>query len=228
MWHERRHGRPFRSSRRNSLSGMHTATLKRRLLISLMVALSTAALLAIAIFVVGGPGETEGRLLATTLVVAFFCLTGLCAAIAVERRRSPAIGVAGMMSSASAALLAIVVIWSEVTDLLFGETLLLRLAFASGIAAVALAWCSLALLSSRLYSLTRIVNRVTVALILILAAIIDVLVVAELNLPAGFGRFLGVLGVLAILGTFLAPILAKVLSLEESTKQDQAVPPPAA
>jgi hypothetical protein len=193
-----------------------------------MVALSAAALLAIVIFVAGGQGETEGGLLATTLLVAFFSLTGLCAAIAVERRRSRAIGVAGIMSSALAALLAMVVIWSDVTDLLFGETLLLRLAFALGIAAVALAWCSLALLSSRPYSVTRIVHQVTVALVLILAAIIDVVIVAELKPPGGLGRFLGGLGVLAILGTFLAPILAKVLSLRESAEGDPAISPPAA
>jgi hypothetical protein len=154
-----------------------------------MVPLSAAALLAILIFITGPHAEVEGRLLATTLVVAFFSLTGLCAAVAFEQRRSRAIGVAGMVSSALAALVVMVVVWSNVTDLLFNETLPRR-AFASGIAAVALAWCSLVLLSLRSHLLTRMVVQVTVAQVLILAAIIDVVTVAELNLPEGFGRFL--------------------------------------
>jgi hypothetical protein len=191
-----------------------------------MVALSVAALFAILIFVAGADGELEGRLLATTLIVAIFSLTGLCASVAFEHRRSLVLGAAGVTSSGLAALLAVVVVWSDVSQL-FEGTLLLRLAFASGIAAAALAWCSLVLLSARRYPSTRVIVQTTVSLVLLIGAIFDVVIVAELSLPGGFWRFVGILAVLAVLGTFLAPIQTRVLSIGESTEKDQTVSPPA-
>ena len=84
----------------------------RRILLSAVVAVLTlTALLAIAILLFGSFGETEGRILGTTLLLAVFGLLALPSVILLDQRRLPGLAVPGVVLAAASFGLATAGMW---------------------------------------------------------------------------------------------------------------------
>ena len=86
---------------------------KQVVLLAVAALLSTSAALAIAILLFGDFGETEGRILATTGLLAGYGLLALPAAMLVDQRRLPALAGAVLVLAAAGAALAVAAIWTE-------------------------------------------------------------------------------------------------------------------
>jgi hypothetical protein len=106
---------------------------RRLLLLGVAGFLSVSALLAVGILLFGRFGETEGRILATTALLAGFGVLALPGAVLVDLGRLPALAGAVLVLDAAAASLALVALWTDGGDALgrsFGTAMVLLLAAA--------------------------------------------------------------------------------------------------
>jgi hypothetical protein len=186
---------------------------KRTFLLSMIISLSISALIGIVIFLFGDFGDTEARLLMTTLSVGGYSLTGLCCSVLYEQRRFTAFAIGGMAVSVIGFVYTILAIW-EVIDLdtqMTAETLstLIILAFSTAHASLLM----------QIRSEKGIVNGSLAATLVFIAIVAFMLIYLVLN---GFGdageffyRLLGVFAILDVLGTIVTPILKKVYSGKE-------------
>lgn len=186
---------------------------KRTFLLTMIVSLSISALIGIIIFLFGDFGETEAKLLMTTLTVGGYSLTGLCCSVLYERRKYNGLAVSGMIISVIAFLYSLLAIWEviELDNAFTGEALMTL-----AILAFSTAHASLLLLIT---SGRPVVNVALAATMLFIALVAGMLIGLVLN---GFGavseffyRLLGVFAILDVLGTIVTPILHKVYSGEE-------------
>ena len=69
---------------------------KRVFLIALIGAMVLSALVGIYIFLIGDFGDTENKILVTTLSMAVFSLLGLCSALAYDKRYFSLFSILGM------------------------------------------------------------------------------------------------------------------------------------
>ncbi|MGH2655572.1 MAG: hypothetical protein ACRDIZ_02535, partial [Actinomycetota bacterium] len=83
------------------------------LLIVLIGALTLGALFAVGILLFGRFGEVEGKIMVSTLTLAWFSLLGMAAALRIERRRGVWLGWIGISASAAAYVMGVVGIWME-------------------------------------------------------------------------------------------------------------------
>ena len=97
--------------------------LKRLFLWALLASLVASAAIGIAIFVLGDFGDTQVRLLLTTLVIAGFSITALASAVALGSQRRWALPLphAGITASILAAALALAMTWEVAGPLLRDE-----------------------------------------------------------------------------------------------------------
>ena len=182
--------------------------LTKAFLIVLLGSLGIAALLGVIALVGGDLGETEARILVSTLAFAVFSGTGLASAVRLDRRLYRWVGVAGIGASLVALLLSLIGIWSEPSDEYFW-----RPWAAFSITALLLGYGSLVLLirpRQRAASLLLGGTVVCLALVWVLAM---VLTWVEFQGESGetIGRLLGALGILTVFGTLATPILNRVL-----------------
>jgi hypothetical protein len=84
---------------------------KRAVLLGVAGLLSVSALLAIGILLFGRFGETEGRILATTALLAGYGILALPAAVLLEQGRRPALPIGVAALSGAGALLAVTSVW---------------------------------------------------------------------------------------------------------------------
>jgi hypothetical protein len=84
---------------------------KRAVLLGVAGLLSVSALLAIGILLFGRFGETEGRILATTALLAGYGILALPAAVLLEQGRQPALPIGVAALSGAGALLAVTSVW---------------------------------------------------------------------------------------------------------------------
>jgi hypothetical protein len=185
---------------------------KRFLLVVLIASLVAAALVGAAIFVLGSAGDLEARTLLTVLLLGFFSLTGLCAAVRFERGLAW-LGWAGILASLGGLTYSELLVWEVVPVEGFDE---LKPALSLGVAAVAVAYASLVLLARGPYRSVNVVAWLTVALVMAIAGAVVALIVTEMEPPDTAERGLGAVAVLTVLGTMLAPILRKFLLLGQS------------
>lgn len=176
------------------------------LLVSLIASLSISALIAIFVFLFGDFGETEIKLILTTLTIGGYSLTGMCSSALYERRRYILLARAGIMVSAIAFLITIGAIW-EIID--FDDIWQLLAIFT--VLAFSIAHSSLLLLAPSDKSLVNRSLAATITFIVIVALMLIYLVLADDNDVGDFYfRWLGVFAVLDVLGTVVTPILKKV------------------
>lgn len=191
---------------------------KRAFLITMIVSLSISALIGIIIFLFGDFGETEARLLMTTLTVGGYSLTGLCCSVLYEKGKFPALAVSGMAISVIGFLYSVLAIWEviQLDNKFTGETLatLVILAFSTAHAALLLL----------IESGKPVVNGALAATMLFIAIVAGMLIGLVVN---GFGdvgefyyRLLGVFAILDVLGTIVTPILHKV-----NSRDQESIPP---
>ena len=183
---------------------------KRTFLLTMIVSLSISALIGIIIFLFGNFGETEGRLLMTTLTVGGYSLTGLCCSVLFERRTYTGLAVAGMALSVLGFLFTLLVIW-EALDMESEYTwkglfLFLILAFSS-------AHASLLLLIRSDSGIVKGVLAATIVFIAVVAGMLVWFTFTGFDIEEEFFyRLLGVFAILDVLGTIVTPILHKVYS----------------
>ena len=94
---------------------MKNLDFKKYFLRTLVIALSISALIGIFIFLLGDFGETEFRLLVTTLTIGGYSLTGLCSATIQNRKEFKVFSTIGMLVSILGFLAAIVAIWELIS-----------------------------------------------------------------------------------------------------------------
>lgn len=188
---------------------MHRDELTRWFLRAVVAFLVVTALLAIGIFVRGEFGETEGRILGTTLALAVYSLTALAGAVLVGRGALTLFGWTTIAVSALALVLALAAIWGDRDAESEG---LLRATFVALVLAFACAWVSL-LLSRRRDDDGRGVTATlggSVAAITVLTGMATFAILREDDPGDVYWRLVGVVAVVAVLGTLLLPVLRRM------------------
>jgi hypothetical protein len=187
-------------------SGGQRRSLARALLLLAIGALSLAALVAIGILLFGDFGETEGKILLTVLAIAGYSLLGLAATTALGREPLW-LAPTGLGVSAVGFVLAVSLIWTTPEGSVLG-----RLMGTFLVLAVAMAHAALLLLLTRHAGGTAAeqVRRVTLVASSVLTAMLVVILLADWEPPELYGRLMGAVAVLAVLGSLLVPILWKL------------------
>jgi len=178
---------------------------KRVVLLAVAGLLTAAAALAIGILLFGDFGSTEGRILATTALLAGYGLLTLPAAILRDQRRARALIAVVFALAVVAASLATVAVWSREPPDSLGKAV-----------GTATGWLVAAVLPTALMlrrgehdpRVVRVLFTASSALVVVLALMFTVLLWAELD-SERFGRIFGALVVLEVLLVALQPILAR-------------------
>jgi hypothetical protein len=189
------------------------AGVKRFLLVLLIVSLVGAALVGATILLVGSAGELEARILTSVLLLGFFILTGICAAVRLERGLAW-VGWIGILTSIAGLAYSELLVWEVVRTEDFDD---LKPALSLGVSAAALAYASLVLLARGPYRSVNVLSWFTVAVVAAIAASLVALIVSEIEPSQNASRALGAAAILAALGTILAPLLRKFLSMGEDS-----------
>jgi hypothetical protein len=181
--------------------------LTRVFLWALVAFLSVTALLAIVIFLRGRFEETEVKILLTTVALAVYSLTALCGAALIDHARAGAFGYATIVVSALALVLALVSIWADE-----GESEgLVKTTFVFMALAGSSAWASLLISRRRntdAAAVTWTLAGTTAAIAVLAVTVIGMILRDD---PSEFSfRLLGVIAVLAVLGTLLLPIVRRI------------------
>ncbi len=182
---------------------------KRILLLAVAVLLSASALLAIGILLVGHFGRTEGRILATTALLAAYGLLALPSTILLDQRRSRRLAVIGLSLPTVGASLALVALWTSNPSATLGNAVGTVTAFAlASTQASALA----AGRRERDPTSVRRLYAFSSALAATAAAMFTALLWAQIERES-YVRLLAALVVLDLLLVALQPILARARPL---------------
>lgn len=189
-----------------------THSIKKPFLVVLIIALSISALIGIFIFLLGDFGDTEARILFTTLAIGAYSLTGLCCAALYEKRKSGLLAPLGMIISVAGLLYTVALIWELSSFMVLDDSLkvlviLIVLAFST-------AHSSLLLLITPARTLVTTLLAATILFIAIVALMLITLVFDTVNENVGefYYRLLGVFAILDVLGTIVTPITNKIYS----------------
>jgi hypothetical protein len=179
-------------------------SLKRGILHTLVVALVLSALIGIYAFLFGDFGETEVKILMTTLGISYFSVTSLSCATALEKRSRMWFAAIGLGLSVGGFLLFLPVVWAE----LFENEAVAKATVIVAVFCFSLAQiCLLGLVPLR--SSVQWVFYATTAVILGLATFISALMILERD-DEWLMRLLGVLGILDGCGSLVIPVLFKL------------------
>jgi len=184
----------------------HSITLMRRLLLLAVAGLlSASALLAIGILLLGHFGDTEGRILVTTALLAGYGLVALPSAILLDQGRLQSLAFTGLGLAGSAAALSMAAVWTEDPPEWLGKTM--------GTAAVgAVAVAQVAALTARRRDGDQVSVRRLFAVSCVLAAVVVAMAGAAIWWQidsSGYYRVFGAFFVLDLLAVALQPILAR-------------------
>lgn len=178
---------------------------KQLLLLVVAGLLSASAALAIAILLFGDFGETEGRILATTALLAGYGLLALPAAMLVDQRRLSGLAVTVLLLAAAGAALAVAATWTDEPSDAHGNgigTISSFLVASSQVSALALRR------SGRDPGLVRGLFVASSVLVAVVAVMISTLLWAGID-SERYGRVLAALVVLDVLAVALQPTLAR-------------------
>ena len=182
-----------------------TVTVRRVLLLTAAGLLTLSALLAVAILLLGSFGDTEGRILATTALLAAFAVAALPGAILLDRRRRPLLAATVLALAVAGGTLAIATVWTDDAPEPIWKTLVTLVVFL-------LAAGQTALLSLRRSEgdpeLVRALFALSTVLAAAVAAMIAVALWADYD-ESPYLRALAALAVLDLLSAALQPILAR-------------------
>lgn len=178
---------------------------------SFIIALAISALIGIVIFLVGDFGETEMKILGTTLAIGGYSVTGLCCSTIYNRSEFQAYSMTGMLISVLGFIVTLISIW-QIIDFdsiwkIFVTLIILSVSTAH---------------TSLLFQITpktKNIKYVLIATILFIAIVALMLIYAAINELEDndlFYRVLGVFAILDVLGTIAIPILNRITDSEES------------
>ena len=180
----------------------------------IIISFSAAAVVGILALLGGDFGETQGKILLTTVLFGVFSITALCH-LAIADRAMRIVGVSGLLASGVALVTGIVLIWRDWDSPGFEDWL--RVFLTAGVLAVSFAHTNLLLLlAGRRRTVIRWGLLVTLAMIAIVAIMIILPVVTDGDIPGETGgdlywRIFGVISILDVLGTVVVPVLALFL-----------------
>lgn len=177
---------------------------RRVLLVAIAASLTATALLAIGILLFGDFGQTEGRILATTALLAGYGLLALPAGFLVDRARLPALAASVLVLAAGGFALAVASVWTSEPPAALDKTVVTVTAFAvASTQTAALA----ARRRARDPGSVRRLFALSVVLVLVVAGMAAAGAWAEIDRDAYF-RILASVAVLDVLAVALQPILA--------------------
>jgi MFS family permease len=178
---------------------------RRILVLAIVVSLCASALLAIGILLFGRFGETEGRILGTTALIAGYGLLALPAGFLLEGGRRVRLAVATLILAATGLGLALAAIWSTDPPDALGKSV-------ATVTAFAVAATQTSALTARRRLRDRLIVarlfRLSVALAIVLAGLVTVAVWVEDIGWEGYFRITAALAVLDVLVVVLQPVLA--------------------
>lgn len=179
-------------------------SLKQVFLRTLIVALVGSALVGIYAFLFGDFGETEAKILLTTLTISYFSVISLTCAAAFETKKGGVLGPVGLVVAALGFLAYVPGIWVQwFENEAYGKSMIILGIFAFSLAQT----CLLALVP--LQKPLRWGLYATGSIIFALALLISGMLVFEFEEEWLF-RLAGVLGILDGCGTVLVPVLYKL------------------
>ena len=194
-------------SRRDSTIG----AARKGAIYGIIVSFSIAAIVGIIALLSGDFGDTQGKIILTTLLMGASSITALCH-LAIADRAMRLVGFVGLAASAIALITGLVLIWRDWNDSAFEDWLK---AFATaGVLAVSFAHANLLLLlAGRRRLVIRIGLMITLVMIAAVAIMIILPVVSDGEIPGfendeWYWRLFGVVGILDVLGTVVVPVLA--------------------
>lgn len=189
---------------------------KRVFLWALIVSLSLSALIGIIIFLFGKFGETEEKIITTTISIGVSSVTALCCSTIFFKDKLKPLSISGMLASFAFLVIIVVTIWGNFKnhelEKSLGTSVILTITFSQS---------SLLLLVRNTNKLVR--NVLVVTLIFISVVAIMLLITlwnGEIN-NEFFYRLLGVFAILDVLGTIVTPILSKTGKPLTSTRLQQ-------
>lgn len=201
---------------------MITASKKRGILLTLIVLIAISTLISIITVVGGLTGDTASKLTGIAALIIFFTLTYLLAGMSFERRVMPSIGAVGIGASVLGLLYGLLLVLEVIKVDSFSPV---KPALVLGIIAVTTAWISAVISVRGIDDRARAIGWVTAGAVGLFGLVVVVLVFGE-ELPGeGIGKLLSVLGSLAVLGTFLVPMLTKLRALEAAEAPPADAPP---
>lgn len=179
-------------------------SLKQVFLRTFIATVVASAIIGIYVFLFGDFGETEMRILVTTLTISYFSVTSLACAAAFEKRKAGRLAPAGIGVSIVGFLVFMPGIWVQDYEWeAYGKLMLILGIFAFSIAQA----CLLALVP--LGRSVRWIFFAVVAVIFALASLISGMVVFETHVE-WLHRIAGVLGILDGCGSLVIPVLHKL------------------
>ena len=210
-----------RGARPDALRGV-----RRAAVVVLIVSFSATALVGCVVLLTSGFGETQGRVILTTLLIGVFSSVSLCH-LAVVSRPVRAVGFAGLVVSAVALVLGLVLIWVPWGA---GSWQLLGQAFrwfgTAGILALTLAQVNLLLLLAgrRRHAIVRVGLPVTIAAAAVVAVMLVIPILTDGDIPGSgagdlYWRLFGVVGIVDALGVVALPVLARLLRAASGDRQ---------
>ncbi|MBX9470673.1 hypothetical protein [Microcella sp.] len=177
----------------------------------IIVSFSLAAVVGIIALLSGDFGETQGRIVLTTLLLGATSITALCH-LAIADRAMRIVGFVGLAASTVTLVAGLVLIWRDWDSPGFDEWL--KVFATAGIIAVSFAHANLLLLlAGRRRAVIRIGLMITLVMIAAVAIMIILPIVSEGEIPGyeneeWYWRLFGVVGILDVLGTVVVPVLA--------------------
>jgi hypothetical protein len=177
----------------------------------IIVSFSLAAIVGIIALLSGDFGETQGRIVLTTLLLGATSITALCH-LAIADRAMRMVGFVGLAASTIALVSGLVLIWRDWDAPGFDQWF--KAFLTAGVIAVSFAHANLLLLlAGRRRMVIRVGLMATLAMIAAVAIMIILPIVSEGQIPGAgneetYWRFFGVVGILDVLGTVVVPVLA--------------------
>lgn len=178
----------------------------------LIISLVIAGLLGIGVLLSGKFDELQIRILFTTLAFTVYSIIGLCCNSIVESKYS-IFGKIGLGFTFIGLLYAVITTWATPKA---GEFLQFR--FSLLVIALCFAHCSIMLLVKTYNSAISIVRTTSISAS-VMAALITVAMIFSLDANSGTFKLLGVISIVGVITTIIAPILAFT-----ANKANQQVP----
>lgn len=171
----------------------------------LIAALSVSALIGIYIFLAGDFGETEVRLLFTTLAIGGYSLAGLCCSVIYKRKELKIFSIIGMLTAVAGFTITTGAIWEilDIDDI--WKTMVIFIILSAAMSHVSL------LLHIRISdNISRYLLMGTIASITIVALMLIKSTLTDFDESEFYFRILGVFAILDVLGTIAAPVMNRI------------------
>ena len=177
---------------------------------TLIMALVISAAIGIVIFLVGDFGETEVKLLLTTLAIAGFSLTGLSSSTIHYRAGFGLFAVIGMLISVLGFLSTMVLIWEIVDPDDMWQIVLIFIILSVSIAHSSLLFQLRPKSKNIKYALIGTIIFISIVALMLVKSTIN-----EFEEDEFYFRLLGVFAILDVLGTIATPILNRITEKKE-------------